>query len=177
MVLRDTYIINSVLRCSALLLLMMLGSCKQSSDKTAETTVPAATSEKATDPNHTVLSEQVQVIQNELMAAMQDMNGLYRTAESVRINGAKEKEQVSTENADAVFEKSASVLGAMFITQGSLKAVEDRFREGILDQKQAQEMLNKLRMDVDSYTERVKAYKEMLGAAASSKKKEQPEKK
>lgn len=164
MVLRDNYI-NSVLRCSALLLLMMLSSCGQSSDKPAAST----SAETVKAPVRSVITDQVQSIRNELQSVMSEMNAIYSAAKGSRAGNGKEKGEAGDKNAEVVLRKSGTLLGSMFILEGSLSAIEQRFNEGMLDQKQAQEMLNKASIDVQSYKDDVKKYREVLGDKAPVK--------
>jgi len=161
MFLRDTYI-TSMLRSLAFLLLLTVGACKQSSSDAANAAV-AAESEKASV--HTIITDLAQSLRSDLQTAMQQMNAVSQAAESMRMGNDKEK-GAENENVEAVFEKSSSVVGAMLVLQGSLNAVEQRFNEGILDQKQAEEMLRKLRVDLQSYQNDIKNYRGMLGTSA-----------
>ncbi len=100
---------------------------------------------------------------------MTEMNNLYRTAGDLRAGNGKEKSEADDRNVEVVLRKSGTVLGAMYIFDGSLSAIEQRFNEGMLDQKQAQEMLNKASIDLQSYKDDVKKYRELLGDRAPVK--------
>ena len=165
-VLRDTYI-NKMLRTAAFLLLLLTCACKQTPSDPATTAVQAAEKEKAATSS--VVAAVALSLQSELQSAMSEMNGIFQSAQELHLGNNNGKATTNTENIDAVFEKSGTVLGAMFILQGSIGAVEQRFNEGIIDQKQALEMLNKLSIDLKSYQNDIKGYREMLGDAAKAK--------
>lgn len=168
MVLRDTYI-NSMLRGAIILLLFFPFACQQSSDTSNSVTADsAAESARALEQEKSALGEkagivaQIATLRTEVAKVLGDMNGVFRNAEAIRAKGVSEKGASANENADAVFEKSASVLGALFILQGSVEAVERRYKENVLDDKSAQAMVDKLNMDVKSYQTDVENFKEML---------------
>jgi hypothetical protein len=162
MVLRDTYIISAS-RVLAFLALLSFSACKESSTDTSKGAADAATT-----PVNLVIATQAQPIRNELEETINDMNALYLITVDIR-TGVTGSSKISQENIDAVFEKSAMGVGGMLVLRGSLNAVEQRFNEGILDQKQAEEMLRKMRIDLQSYQEDVIDYRKLLGVAAPAK--------
>ncbi|MCC6282131.1 MAG: hypothetical protein IT262_16125 [Saprospiraceae bacterium] len=165
MVLRDTYII-SILRCSALLLLMTAGSCRQSSEKTEAT--PAA--ETAAVPARSPITDQVQRLKVELQSVMTEMNQLRLQAESMRTEQT-EKGEARMEKLESAYENSCITIGEMLVLQGTLKAIEERYDQGMLDVKQAQEMFNKLRIDLQSYKQDIKNNQASLRSVAGAAKK------
>ena len=102
---------------------------------------------------------------------MSEMYNIYSTAQDLRTGNGKEKDGSNTndKNAEVVLRKSGTVLGSMSILEGSLSAIEQRFNEGMLDQKQAQEMLNKASIDLQSYKDDVKRFRDILGDNAPVK--------
>ena len=164
MVLRDTYI-TYMSRISAFLFLLLLGACQQN-----PTPPPPASTAQSNKNENGAIAISARQLNKELQTAMEEMDGIFQTAQELnKDNSGGDK----TENTNVVFKKSGTVLGAMFILKGSIAAVEQRFNEGILDEKQAQEMLNKLRVDLKSYQNDIKGYREILDGAAPAK----PEKK
>lgn len=172
MVLRDTYI-TSMLRGAVFLLLLLHFACQQTpstppSDPAVEA-ARAAEQEKSVEGKQMLVTEQIGILRTEVRKVLEDMHGVFRDAESMRANASKEKGAAVNDSVDAVFEKSASVLGAIFILQGSVDAVEQRLKENVLDEENAQKMVDKLRLDVKSYQTDVKNFQDMLNAGKSAK--------
>lgn len=169
MVLRDTYII-SMLRTAAFFFLLLMSSCGET-PATADSAPAATATEPAKKPVHNAVTDQAQTIRNGLQSVMSEMYNIYSTAQDLRTGNGKEKDGSNTndKNAEVVLRKSGTVLGSMSILEGSLSAIEQRFNEGMLDQKQAQEMLNKASIDLQSYKDDVKRFRDILGDNAPVK--------
>ncbi len=166
MVLRDTF--SAILSSIALSALLFIGACQSSSDNSVK-----STSGTAPVQERTIFSDQIQILNNDLQQTMHDMNALYLSAEAFHLGTSSAKSTPPQGNIDAVYEKSAMSMGSMFVLQGSLKAVEERFQQGILDQEHAQEMLNKLKVDLQSIKGDVVAYQQLMsetGPAPTEKK-------
>lgn len=166
MVLRDIYI-NNTLRGITFLLLLLSSSCRQSDSNPA--VKPAQDAGTATVATNNIISDQVQTLRVELQETMQGMNNIFHQAEEARMRGTDEKGGANNSNTDKVYEKSAIVLGSMFILKGSLDGIEDRFKNNELNEKQAQEMVNKLRVDLKSCQNDLAAYRQALGNEPATK--------
>lgn len=160
MVLRDSYIFTSFPAIFGFVLsvffLQMLVSCKQADSQS--NTAPSST------PAPSAITFQVQSAQKDLQLVMQEMNGVYLAAQNLQTNGSQEKSAEPNTEMRVVWEKSAASLGGMFVLQGSLTGIEQRFNEGLIDQKTAEDMLKKLRNDLVSYRQDIQAYSQMVAS-------------
>jgi len=160
MVLRDFHISPTISAISGVVLsvifMLMPASCKQADSKSNTT--------PSTSPAPSAITFQVQSAQKDLQLAMQEMNGVYLAAQDLQTNGSQEKSAEPSTEMRVVWEKSAASLGGMFVLQGSLSGIEQRFNEGLIDQKTAEDMLKKLRNDLVSYRQDIQAYSQMVAS-------------
>lgn len=165
MVLRDSYI-SGLLRSVSFTLVLLTFACQHSGTSGADPALESLNEaeKKKADAVSDFLILAHPVV-TEMETTIQGMNGVFLTAQNLHMNsGGKGKAQsVDTETVDAVYEKSGITLGALFILKGSLDALVSRTKELKLDPKDAEEMLKKLRIDLESYKTSLKNYSEMLG--------------
>lgn len=164
MVLRDSYI-SGLLRSVSFTLVLLTFACQHSES-------PAANKADAgTISTNNPISNQIQSMRLETQQTLTELNRQFQQAQALKLGSPEEKVLTSKENIDAVFEKAATSMGAAFVLQGSLDAVEKRFLANELSQEQAQEMIDKFKIDLKSYQTDRDDYHKMLNGNAETEKK------
>ena len=165
MVLRDSYI-SGLLRSVSFTLVLLTFACQHADTSSAD---PAIQSAQKAEKDKADANNQINILvlplRNDLQTTMEGMNGVFTTAQNLR-TGTEETtkgQPASNDDIDVVYRKSGVVLGSLFVLQGSLEAIITRMKDGTLEQKQATEMMEKLRIDLESYKTSLKNYSEMLG--------------
>ena len=165
MVLRDTYI-SGLLRGFTFVFVLSFFACQQTESSSAD-----KKADNGTVSTNNPISNQIQSLRLETQQTATALNRLFQQSLAIKLGSPEEKVLTSKENIDAVFEKSATSLGAVLVLQGSLNGVEQRFLANELTQKQAQEMIDKFKIDLKSYqTDRDDFHKMMNTGTPSGKK-------